>query len=342
MTTISKPSSLLESRPLIEAELKRAVADNKSPLHRMLRYHLGWIDQMGMPERHASPDRVLGTLTLLSAEAVGASAAQAVPGAAAMELTKAYFQIHEELRAGTPEVAGRPALWWHAGASQGINAGDGMYALARLELMRLEELDISADRITRALATLDRASLRVTETLYRAITAEGTLEDTPEAHIEAIRGKAAIHGAACAMGAIIGNGSPRVVDALRSFGERTGTAAIVREELRAIRGVHGSSRSQLVEMLDKRRSLPVLALLKMATGNDRAALTATAVRDGPLSDERLEKLAVLMESTGAVRYCEETIQQELQEGLEAMKAAALPADAADRLAELARFAAGTH
>ena len=340
MTTTPKPSSILRFQPEIEAELKRSIADSKSPLFRMLRYHLGWADQMGMPERHAAQERSLGTLTLLSAEATGGDTKRVTAAAAAIELTRAYFQIHEQLRAGTPEVNGRAALWWHAGASQGINAGDGMYALARLTLMQMEEQGMPATSIVGALGMLDKACLRITESLFAEISAEGTLQQTPEAYLEVLKGKAALHGCACAVGASLAHAQPKTIDALREFGELVGAAALIREEVDALWGVHGSAKSQLIEMLDKRRSLPILAAFKMATGKEKAALEATIVRDEPLSDERLSAVLRIMESVGGKRFCEEAIGERIHASNAALKWAGLPTAGAIALEEIVRHMAG--
>ncbi len=327
-------------QPEIEAELKRSIADSKSPLIRMLRYHLGWADQMGMPERHGMQERNLGTLTLVSTETVGGSAQKAMAAAAAIELTNAYFQIHEQLRRGAPEVNGRAALWWHAGASQGINAGDGMYALARLTLMRLEEQGMAAERIVGAMAILDKACLRITESLYAEISAEGTPQQTPESYLETLKGKASLYGCACAMGASLAHAQPGTIDALREFGELVGAAALIREEVAAIWGVHGSAKSQFIEMLDKRRSLPILAAFKMSTGKDQAALEATIVRDEPLSDERLNFMLRIMEGVGAKRFCEAAAGKRMDASIAILKRSGLSASAAESLEELARHMAG--
>ena len=54
----------------------------------------------------------------------------ALPAAAGVEMAHGFSLIHEELRLGSPTRGDRPALWWVWGHAQGINAGDGMYALA--------------------------------------------------------------------------------------------------------------------------------------------------------------------------------------------------------------------
>ena len=74
-----RPSLFDRLHEPIEIELKRVVGNRKSPLYQMLRYHFGWIDQMGMPERHSGQERRLGALCLAIAEAASPSPVRGEP-----------------------------------------------------------------------------------------------------------------------------------------------------------------------------------------------------------------------------------------------------------------------
>ena len=63
------------------------------------------------------------TLTLLAAEAVGAPATAAVPGAVALELVHNFSLIHDDLMDGDRERRHRPTVWALFGAGEAIIAG---------------------------------------------------------------------------------------------------------------------------------------------------------------------------------------------------------------------------
>ena len=111
-----------------------------------MQYHLGWVDSnlspiVGNPGKLLRP-----TLLLLAYEAAGAwglatSAREsddylrrALPAAAALEITHNFTLIHDNIVDGDTERRHRPTLWNVWDSSQGINAGDGMFALGRLAL----------------------------------------------------------------------------------------------------------------------------------------------------------------------------------------------------------------
>ena len=52
-------------------------------------------------------------------------------------MSLAFLQIHDDVQSGSPQRAGRDTVWWKWGPAQAINAGDGMYAMARVALFRL-------------------------------------------------------------------------------------------------------------------------------------------------------------------------------------------------------------
>jgi geranylgeranyl diphosphate synthase type I len=212
-----------------------------------------------------------------------------------------------------------------------------MYALARLEMMGLESSGLPPEAIVEALAMLDRACLRVTESLYTEIASEGTAARTADAYLQLLPGKAALYGCACALGATTAaGGNQKVTASLRGFGEHLGIAAMIRDEAGAVWG----AQSQLIELLDKRRSLPVLAAFQMATGEGRAALEAIASREEPLSDERVAKALGIMEEAGARHFCEEQAGRHMQEALALLRGAGLPAGARREMEEMTHFLAG--
>ncbi|MEE9284167.1 MAG: polyprenyl synthetase family protein [Dehalococcoidia bacterium] len=324
----------------LEAELKRVVGDRQSPLHAMVRYQLGWTDQMGMPETHAASERAPGTLCLACAEAVSGDPARVMPAAAAIELAHAFGAIHDSIREGTPGGASQPKLWWVWGHAQGINAGDGMYALARLALMGLEANGVPAETVVRAVACLDRACLELCERRYVEIESESMSQGAPESVAQVLNGDVALTGCAAELGALVGGAGAGTVAALAEFGRETAAASKIRHEIHSLWTATPEARTSVVEALDKRRTLPVRYALHVATGEARARLDAAARREAVLGDERVDELLRLLEELGARSYAAQTAQRHAAEAMAALGRAELDKDAAQRLEQLANYLIG--
>ena len=337
----NRPPALDRHRPALEAALKRAVGSSKSPLYAMLRYQLGWNDHHGMPVLHAPGDRTHGVLLLLAVEAAGGNATPAVPVAAGVELAHAFAQVHQALRHGDPGMPERPALWWAFSSSQGINAGDGLYALARLSFMEAPTHGVHATTITQALGILDRACLGLTEAQDRQITIETGQDAAPDACADAIeQAGAALPGAAASIGALLGGMQADAVDRFATFGRHAGAAWHLRQELDAVGGATAFSANRLVEALDNRRSLPLLHALIHATGADAEHLAALRRRDNPITDDALSAVLPVLDRSGSRDFVVQRISQALRRAETALDDLRLPQASREELATFARYLAG--
>ena len=124
----------------------RAVVQTSDPryagLFGMLRYHMGWADAAFNPCQARTGKRVRPVLCLLACEACGGDWEQALPAAAALELMHNFSLIHDDVEDQDKTRRGRPTIWALWGEAQAINAGDVLFALAQLSLLRLSERDV--------------------------------------------------------------------------------------------------------------------------------------------------------------------------------------------------------
>ncbi len=121
----------------------RAVVQTADPryagLFGMLRYHMGWADAAFNPCQGRTGKRVRPVLCLLACEACGGDWEQALPAAAALELMHNFSLIHDDVEDQDKTRRGRSTIWALWGEAQAINAGDVLFALAQLALLRLSE-----------------------------------------------------------------------------------------------------------------------------------------------------------------------------------------------------------
>ncbi len=291
-----RPGTLDRYGSEIEAELRTTIGSARSPLFRMMHYQFGWVDQTGMVTSHARHDYVLGTLLLLTAEGCGAARKAALPAAAALELAQAAAEVQQELKDGLPGDAMRPALWWVFGNSQGINATDALYALARVKLLELGMGQ--AERAPLALAAaeaLDRAVLDLNEASFAL---SNQTETAPEGYLQTLRRSAAsLPACAAGLGARWAGAGAETVGALQEFGGHLGLAWALQREVDTLwhpRGVQAA----LIEAPDRKRTLPVLHALAHASTADLQVLEQVGARQDVLNDEELGKAVAVLERSG--------------------------------------------
>ncbi len=338
MTT---PTSLYRFEHDLDAELRSAVGDSKSPLYDMVRFQLGWTDQMGMPTLHGPAERPHAWLCLLAAEAVGGEASRAMPAAAALELANGFWEVHEEVRRGNPGGSDRPTLWWLWGNSQGINAGDGLYSLSRQSLMDLHNRDVPSNIVASALDVLDTAVLAMSEGRYRDVESESGPDVTPDAYLAVLDASAgALAGCASRIGALVGGAREPVVEALGRFGRGLGSAWRIRREIASLWGGSAANGSELVEALDGAATLPVLYAYAHGKGADLKTLEAISHREDVLTDEALGQALRALDRIGAKRYAESAAEARVADALGALEGLTLLVQPRDQLVAMLHYLTG--
>src|SRR3972149_5263981 len=99
--------------------------------------------------------RLRPALCLLACRGVGGDPYQALPAAAGVELIHNFSLVHDDIQDVSPLRRHRPTVWKRWGVAQAINAGDALFALPRLALLRLEREGVPAGRVLLAARLLD-------------------------------------------------------------------------------------------------------------------------------------------------------------------------------------------
>src|SRR5512135_1658451 len=103
----------------------------------MLTYHMGWAGEGAGPEATGKRIRPLLVLLIFASTTQEIPSSWALPAAAAMELVHNYSLVHDDIQDNSELRRGRPTVWSKWGKAQGINAGNGLYALAQLAILDL-------------------------------------------------------------------------------------------------------------------------------------------------------------------------------------------------------------
>nr|WP_231500036.1 family 2 encapsulin nanocompartment cargo protein polyprenyl transferase [Saccharothrix sp. NRRL B-16314] len=316
------------SRGMVEPALRAAVDGLPASVRRVAGYHLGWWDEHGDPTEGAGGKAIRPVLAQLAAEAVGGSASDAVPAAAAVELVHNFSLLHDDVLDGDLTRRHRPAAWHVFGVHAAILAGDAMLASA---------FDVLAAGGHPAALTgvrvLNAAVLGLVEGEHADLAFEARHDiDVAECVAMVERKTAGLLAGACALGALFGGGGPGAVAGLRDFGREVGVAFQHVDDLLGIWGdpavtgkpVHGDLRA-------RKKSLPVVAAL---TSGTPAGRELAALYQDPATEP--SRLAELVDAAGGRAWSERQADLLLAQALSHLDSTGLAPRPAAELTALAK------
>ena len=317
--------------PAIENELLEIVTRTRESdhdgLYRMLAYHMGWEGEDIGP--NARGKRIRPLLVLLTTGATGGEWRRALPAATAVELIHNFSLIHDDIQDNSPLRRGRPTIWKLWGSAQAINAGDAIYTLAQLALLRLEET--SNARITiQASQILQNACQKLTQGQYLDIAYELQRGMNLESYWSMIEGKTAALLAACTeLGALVGFTEAHIQKAYRSFGYHLGLAFQVRDDFLGIWGdslITGKSTQS--DLISGKKTLPVLYALS------KNGPFAKRWEQGAITPDEIPALVTQLEVEGARAFTQERASEITGKALNALQAADVKGEAGEALTNL--------
>jgi len=344
-TTSGIQTTLLRYQQEIQDALRHAVqrgtghqhsvlAADLSSFYGQMRYHMGWVDRdfSAIPP---NPGKLLRpTLLLLAYEACGARGLteqtrdhsiylrRALPAAAAVELTHNFTLIHDDIVDNDTERHHQPTLWTIWGRSQGINTGDGMFALARLALWDILPEGVESGVATQLAAALDRACLTIAEGQYLDLSFESRSDVSVAMYLEMIACKtAALISCASEMGAMLGTGEAATIESLRAFGFEMGLAFQVRDD---VLGVWASAaelgKTEAGDIYRRKKSLPILHALEHAEAHDQEQLRQIYTQELPPTDEQVGTVLRIFACTGTMNYCQTFLSRQCRRARQALNA----------------------
>lgn len=311
----------------VDGDLRDVLGSRQMDLYRMMSYHLGWEDEQGNAREYVSV-RSHGVACLTACQIAGGNLEVALPAASSVELVNGFSQIHDDIQGGLPKRDNRDAVWWVWGPAQAINAGDGMHALARLAIFRLQKLGISADMTFRAVQLVDEASLALCEGRFKDLEAQERIDVDVDGYLSMAAGKTgALYSCAMRLGALVASADEAVVDAMGVCGANIGMAVQVNEDLKAVWGDGQQSDSPSPEVLNKKKLLPVVYALEKANIHEKRKLGELYFKR-VLEPDDVGAVRQVLEELGAREYCEGLVGQYRTEAEEAVAGAGVSSEGA--------------
>jgi geranylgeranyl diphosphate synthase type I len=305
--------------PIIERDLSQTldgVPPMLHPFYGMMGYHLGWLDESLSPVVTRIGKRLRPFLCLMACSAVGGDPMAALPAGSTLELIHNFSLVHDDIQDNSQYRRHRKAVWTIWGAPHAINVGDGLFALAFLQLSRLAGL-VAEDRVHSVSKDCSLACLRLCEGQYMDMSFEKRAEVSEEEYIQMIARKTgALLSCAAYVGAVIGGGDTVQAERYRDFGASLGLAFQIQDDILGIWGdpkITGKSAAD--DILQCKKTLPVLYALRRETevGRDflRRLYAGNAVTPGDLPHvldilADLKALDYAQEVNG--RYCDQALE----------------------------------
>ena len=331
------PESLTSYHDAVRTELEKVLDCCPSVLCNMLRYHMGWQDEHGHPCGRESGKFIRPTLCLLSCQAVGGDTSRILPAAAAVELIHNFSLIHDDIEDASYERHHRPTVWKLWGQPQAINAGDAMFALAYLALLKLKENGIADEKITGSTQLLSLACLKLCEGQYLDVEYENRFDITIENYLDiAAKKTAALIAAATSLGAYLGSEDSKLVDSFHLFGEELGVAYQICDDILGIWGTEESTGKSASDISQRKKTLPVVYGLQNSKGDERERLEKLYSQKS-IGDEGVPKVMKILDQLGARDYAENLVRQYSQKALTQLEATGLDASRQAPLNEIACF-----
>lgn len=302
----------------------------------MLRYHLGWVDQQGETLSGTAPLNFQSALALVSCEAMGGDYMKALPVAASVELIFNFTLVHGDVQAGRAEPGDRPSIWWVWGPAQAINAGDGLHALGRTTIMRLAQNDVPADRVLRAVRSLDLACLALCEGQYMDLQFQDQMLVSTVDYMDMIRRKSgALAACAAEAGALASGASEEMCGRFANLGRNMGMAWQISRDIDDLWGEHGDGMTPS-NVLNKKKSLPLVHTLENAAVSTKRELGAIYMKR-VLDNEDIAKMIEILDDTDARQTSQAKAQELVDQALAGLNG--VSKEGMDALTSLGQWAA---
>ncbi|MCL4297175.1 MAG: polyprenyl synthetase family protein [Anaerolineae bacterium] len=327
--------------PQVEAEMRRVMAPPQgelNPFYGMMYYHLGWLDETFQPVQVSSGKLLRPLFTLLCCQAAGGRPEQALTAAAAVELVHNFSLIHDDIEDDSRTRRGRLTVWAIWGEPQAINAGDGLFVLARHTLLKLREQGVAYPIIFAALERLDQTCLALCQGQYLDMSFERTLAVDLKAYLEMIEGKtAALLACSGYLGGLIATANPARAEIFWQLGRALGLAFQIQDDLLGIWGQEAVTGKPAADDLRRRKkSLPVVYALNQAD-QPRAVRFKELYSAPALSEADVAEAITLLEELGAKRYTEAQAKAYVETAKSALQAIEAPPENKVSLEEMACF-----
>lgn len=337
---ISLPSFFARYQEPIDAALRAELDGLTLPLYETHRYYMGWTDVDGTESSNGGGKRLRPTLSLLAAEAAGGEPERAMPVAVSLEYVHNFSLIHDDLEDQDRIRHHRPTVWAVWGEPTAIVSGNAMLKIADKAMERLLQHGVSPEIALEAQHSLTANYLRMMEGQYLDIQFESLASVTVEQYLDMIERKTgALIETAVFLGSFVGHpgGPDREFSAgLRSVGYELGRIFQIRDDMLGVWGGQETGKPVGADIERKKKALPAVHALNMATGASKDRITEIFAKD-ELSGTDVEDALQVMEDSQTQEYCQSLADERWLRARTVLQSLDLAGETAKDLEDLGEF-----
>lgn len=282
-----------------ESIFKNALKSDTPMLNRMMQYIVKTKGKQLRP-----------LFVLLSARMCGGINESTYRAASLVELLHTATLVHDDVVDEAPERRGFLSVYalWKTKAS--VLAGD--YLLAKGLLLSLENKDF------RVLELLSDAVRRMSEGELLQLEKSRLLNITEEDYFTIISNKtASLLASACAAGAYTANQDEKQVELMRSFGEYTGIAFQIKDDLFDY-GTDDVGKPTGNDIREKKLTLPLIFTLKNAPKETKRFVINT-IKNKNKDTESIKQVIEEVKQAGGIHYATKKMEEYKQKALQALE-----------------------
>ena len=332
------PAILDRYKGEVERALGEVLSLDDRDLQTMLRYHLGWVDEHGLPLSLSQGKGLRSSLCMFACEAVGGLSSHALSAAVAVELIHNFSLIHDDIQDGDLERRHRPTLWAVWGRPRALQAGNVMRVLADMGTQQLAQNRVAPAVAVACGQVLTDACLEMIEGQYLDLDFEGRTDIETSAYLEMISRKTgALIRCSMQLGALTGKGDASTVHALATFGQYLGAVFQIRDDYLGMWGYEEETgKAAANDLRKKKNSLPLVYALQQAGTMEREQLQSIYAKER-VEDRDVASTLALLADLGTSEYVQSLAQDQAARAFQAIEGIELVPGAREELEELVDF-----
>ncbi len=254
----------------------------------------------------AGGKRLRPSVLLMAAQTVDPDIAidTIIPAAVSVELIHNFTLIHDDIMDADETRRSIETVHTKWGMSQGVLAGDALYAKA-FEVLSYTRKE--PDKVTKCLRLLAKACLRICEGQWLDIAFEHNRNVSEADYLDMVQKKTAVlYAASLAMGGILGGGTDDEVHALWEFGIAIGISFQIRDDvLDLITPYEVLGKDRASDLTEDKMTLIMIHGLNHGITLDPSKLT---------TENEIDKAIEALQNAGSIDYAMEKARELLKVG----------------------------
>ena len=337
------PGMFSKYKSSVENELHRVVPNSsKYEAYRLLRYHLGWIDQQGNPlDTSLTQGKALRpTLCLFACDALAEDYSKALPAAAALELIHNFSLIHDDIQDQDVERRHQPTVWHLWGIPKALWAGNAMQCTGDLSLLGTSDQNVDPETILKVSEILTESYTEMIQGQVLDLQFESRTDITADEYLFMIACKTgALIRAGLEIGALLGTDDPVTINAFAKFGEYLGRAFQIRDDYLGIWGDQATlGKATGNDIRRRKKSYPVVFALERSSGNALADLLSIYEKE-EIGEDNVQRVLAILDEVGSQENAQHLTETAAAQALDALQPVSLPDWARIEAEELVDFLA---